>query len=193
MTRRNMDNFDEPTQHELRLTFDKLQDYVKHEDNLINQRLTWNITIQAFAVTTYGFSIQKKIEVYGKIFEGCKLPIAQQTLQECAAQPLIAQLGKIDQFLIGLACSGILMNIVALLGIQAAHQAIGNLNSLWNAWDQQNNKGKTVSRSGLPGLTGGGIDVATQSGKRTSTNLPYLLIFMWLFAVFFSVSLSSPN
>src|SRR5580658_5975181 len=35
------------------------RDYLKHEDDLINNRLNWNFTIQGFLFTAYTFTLQK--------------------------------------------------------------------------------------------------------------------------------------
>ena len=39
------------------------RDYLKHEDNLINNRLNWNFTIQGFLFASYTFTIQKIAEI----------------------------------------------------------------------------------------------------------------------------------
>ena len=39
--------------------FKIFRDYMQHEDNLINQRVSWNSTIQGFLFATYGLSQQK--------------------------------------------------------------------------------------------------------------------------------------
>ena len=39
--------------------FKIFRDYMQHEDNLINQRVSWNSTIQGFHFATYGLSQQK--------------------------------------------------------------------------------------------------------------------------------------
>jgi hypothetical protein len=43
--------------------YELFRDYVKHQDSLINNRLSWLLTIHGFLYATYGFTIQKKLEV----------------------------------------------------------------------------------------------------------------------------------
>src|SRR5262249_24622108 len=48
--------------------YSAFRDYVKHEDDLTNNRLNWNFTIQGFLFAAYSFSVQKIVEVRGTLF-----------------------------------------------------------------------------------------------------------------------------
>jgi hypothetical protein len=43
---------------EAKQIYDLYRDYVKHEDELINRRLSWNLTLQGFLFAAYGVSFQ---------------------------------------------------------------------------------------------------------------------------------------
>src|ERR1700731_3704234 len=47
--------------------YDVFRDYVKQEDNLINFRSTWIVTIQGFLYATYGVILSKKFEALERI------------------------------------------------------------------------------------------------------------------------------
>lgn len=46
--------------------------YIDHEDQLIHERLLWNITIQGFLFAAYGFAVTKLAEIQSKA-EGTSL------------------------------------------------------------------------------------------------------------------------
>jgi hypothetical protein len=50
--------------------YELFRSYVKHEDTLIDHRTTWLIYIQSFLLATFGFSYQKKFEVYANACSG---------------------------------------------------------------------------------------------------------------------------
>src|SRR5579872_2758944 len=39
------------------LIYDAYRDYIKHEDELIHQRLSWNLTLQGLLFTAYGVTL----------------------------------------------------------------------------------------------------------------------------------------
>lgn len=45
------------------LIYQQFRDYAKHEDGLINNRMTWIFNIHGFLYATYGFTLQKKLEI----------------------------------------------------------------------------------------------------------------------------------
>jgi hypothetical protein len=74
-----------------------LRSYIEHEDYLINFRSNWMYLIQSFLVASYGFTIQKKLEVMSKIDK----PISE--LPEFLKDTLV----QTDRFL----------NIISIVGI----------------------------------------------------------------------------
>lgn|SRR5208282_1782123 len=91
--------------------------YLEHEDNLINYRCNWMYLIQSFLVATYGFTIQKKLEVLGHIEK--PLHDIPEFLQETLIQ--------IDRFLYVISVVGI---IVSCIGLPSVYAAISSIKSL---------------------------------------------------------------
>jgi len=47
--------------------YETFRKYIAHEDDLTNNRITWMLTIHGFLYASYGFTLQKKLEVLDKI------------------------------------------------------------------------------------------------------------------------------
>jgi hypothetical protein len=89
------------------------RDYLKHEDALINHRLQWNLTIQAFLFATYGFCLQKLLD------------------SNPSGHPVeVAILAKVTYVVLPLV--GVFVAIVSFLGTLAARKAITQLEDDWN-------------------------------------------------------------
>lgn len=58
----DLPNAVEPSEQDLRV-YATYRAYVQHEDDLTNNRLNWNFTIQGFLFAAYSFSLQKIAEV----------------------------------------------------------------------------------------------------------------------------------
>ena len=93
------------TDHQKR--FDTLRDYLKHEDALVNHRITWNLTTQGFLFTAFGFCLQKAdTNPMLRELAGSLLPIA-----------------------------GCIISLCATSGIFAAHLALANVGRHWRPED----------------------------------------------------------
>lgn len=114
--------------------YELFRDYIKHEDDLINQRLTWLLTIHGFLYATCGFTLQKRIEIAQKVASdffskddpfGCRSQIISKSC--IAAQHAyfsMDSLGftslELDAFLFMLALVGFTISLFGLWSIQAA-------------------------------------------------------------------------
>jgi hypothetical protein len=47
--------------------YEAFRNYARHEDNLINNRVMWLLSIHGFLYATYGLTLQKKLEIIEKI------------------------------------------------------------------------------------------------------------------------------
>jgi hypothetical protein len=121
--------------------FEVYRDYVKHEDNLKNFRSTWNITIQSFLVATYGFTIQKMLEVFehGILYRASGEKILYAYLLICCA----------------ICFTGAACNFLTILSVGAAAKAITNLEEKWHIVLARNDV--SVEASDLVFLTGGNL------------------------------------
>jgi hypothetical protein len=57
-----------PAQPQLDLkVYETFRKYVKHEDNLVNQRMSWMLMIHGFLYAAYALTVQKKLEIGEKL------------------------------------------------------------------------------------------------------------------------------
>lgn len=124
------------------------RDYVEHEDELIANRLSWNITIQGFLFATYGLSIQKLTEVltpHGTYGPVSRIPLELKSLQWLT---------------IVLPVFGMLISGISFFGVQAAQNAIEGLNEIWARVPKP--EGSPL----LPELTGGATRQSSKIGSK---------------------------
>ena len=126
--------------------FTIFRNYVDHEDDLINNRLLWNINIQGFLFATYGFSLQKLAEVQMK-----------QGTEIATTKALYWLVGTLPIF-------GIIMSVTSYKGVQAAQIAITNLNQQWKEIVEIHYRADDLM---VPKLIGGGCPAADQSGAQS--------------------------
>lgn len=127
------------------------RDYMKHEDDLLNQRTTWLLVIQGFLFATVG------------------------VLGEWPLQLGVDRLGHERLFLVYvLGGVGFVVGLVALLGIVAASDAIDELRRKWDlirvhydGWED------------LPEIAGGGDPTAHQRGKWPPRLIPASILLAW--------------
>jgi hypothetical protein len=102
------------------------------EDHLINQRQTWNFTIQGFLFATYGFSQQKIAEILGQ--RGARASV--ESLEWLARViPIV----------------GVVVCLLLWFGIEAAGMAIMGVRQKWDR-----HHASCAGAEPLPRLTGGG-------------------------------------
>jgi hypothetical protein len=70
--------------------YEMFRDYMKNEDNLLNHRLTWLLTIHGFLYATCGFTLQMRVEVVQRIASDFKGLV-------CQTQQLPRLAGKLGQ------------------------------------------------------------------------------------------------
>jgi hypothetical protein len=70
--------------------FELLRDYLKHEDNLVDHRIKWNLTIQGFLFTAFGFSLQKADNPLLQELASLLIPIAGSIISLCATCGIFA-------------------------------------------------------------------------------------------------------
>ena len=147
--------------------FSIFRKYITHEDILINHRTTWLITMQSFLWGTFGFSYQKKFEVFVRLTEA-KIDPA-----------LIANASdEYNGFMLVLAIVGFFTAAVSYLSVNAASNAIDALRLTWDSSPY-----KRASHAYLPAITGGGHYTAPWFGMIISKGLPVLLSFLWFLTI----------
>lgn len=97
--------------------YSKCRSQNEHEDGLVNQRLTWLMTLQGLLFTAYGFSMSAEANsLSAKALEPTPSDAAKQALQSFAS--------NLSYVRRGLVLLGILSSLAALIGVLAAFRAI---------------------------------------------------------------------
>ena len=139
------------------------RDYVKHEDELINRRLSWNLTLQGFLFAAYGVSFQV-----------------------LAGPPNDAGLKQHMHYLpCVFSAVGLAVAILVLMSIMAAQDSIDGLRT---AWHEPSRHIDEALREALPGLTGAGQSFANRWGKVPQVGIPIVIILAWLMLLAIAVS-----
>lgn len=145
--------------------------YEEHENELLNQRTSWLITVQSVLLATFGFSLQKWLEVTHKSAE------LDGKIQAVAKAILDKQLVDFKDFLIALAAIGVTTGVVSFMSIRTAITAQESLRSLW---EKAHAKRPEVTRMNLPELSGGGDKWASKYGGYFASALPVIFVGLWL-------------
>ncbi len=140
----------------LKLLYDVYRDYMKHEDDLINQRSTWHLLIQGFLFATMG--------VIGE-------------WQVAKNVPDILHFER-ENLVYVLATVGIAISVTVAISMQAADNAIEALCGRWSkrihkefdpeVWDL------------VPAIAGGGAKTSKGLGKLAARVIPVFISFAWL-------------
>ena len=131
------------------------RDYMKHEDDLINQRSTWHLLIQGFLFATFGVMGEWQPESGAGFLNGHRL------------------------FLIMvLASTGMAIAVVACVSVAAAYLAIRRLCKGWE--DAKADSSVSNLRDVFPGIAGAGGDWIKRCGIAAATVTPVLLVAAWL-------------
>jgi hypothetical protein len=179
------------------------RDYVKHEDNLINNRMTWLLSIHGFLYATYGLTLQKKFEISQKIVESTShvsafvwdAPGMSGAMEGYGFDYVSFQ---IDVFLIGIGLVGIFISRIALESIEAAGRATQTLRTNANIafgmdLESTGPAGSEATPIGvgarlrkklwLPQITGGGLGDHEINGFIAPRGIPRILIVSWVFSL----------
>jgi hypothetical protein len=138
--------------------YEAYRDYLKHEDNLINNRMTWLILSQSFFFTTYALAISRLSDSTGETNT------------------------KIETFLNSVAVLGIIVGLATFLSILSALKAIEGLKLRWkdHAFSETSENAKFIKeKARLPDLTGGGNSFAATFGFFMPMIMPLIFVGIW--------------
>jgi len=160
--------------------------YIQHEDDLINNRTTWLITIQSFLLATFGFSYQKWLEVFTRYIENKTshhvfLPfLFDKPASDAASYSSFMNMAFTNYglFLLALCVIGFAVGGISFYSIKAAALAIEQLNDTWA--DIERTIGKDYQ---FPKIIGGGSKEAAKHGLRFPTFLPRFFMALWAVTV----------
>ncbi|MCW3847487.1 hypothetical protein OF829_09550 [Sphingomonas sp. LB-2] len=155
-----------PSGHDIYCVY---RDYIKHEDNLINNRVGWFIQLHSFLIATYGIIFASFTSTFAREAAAMVPGIRASACVLLAAISLV----------------GIASSLSASLSIWAAHKAIKALNRRWDAQSD-----KLDPRKVFPGLIGGGNKGRDWWGASFHLFLPACLFAAWIGSFFLLYDLS---
>ncbi|MFN6517621.1 MAG: hypothetical protein RMY29_024485 [Nostoc sp. CreGUA01] len=97
------------TKEEVELLYNRIRAKIEHEDNLVNQRIMWMITLQGLLFTAYGFSLSAQAT-------SLSVSISDENYKM-----FISTLTILRQAMVAV---GVGSSFATLLGVIAAHRAI---------------------------------------------------------------------
>lgn len=167
--------------------------YIKHEHDLINNRLSWNFTIQGFLFAAYTLTFQKIADI--------RIALAQNYIVPDRVEKLRIPHTLYDLHLLLLAISavGLGVSFFVYISVQAARMASVSLQKMWNEttkdWSESSPPTsigdvyralfkppdpQPTNPLGLPNLFGGGHPLADLLGFYAPSALPIILMVVWL-------------
>jgi hypothetical protein len=164
--------------------YETFRNYVRHEDNLINNRLSWILTIHGFLYATYGFTLQKELEVI-------RGPLAA----DFHNSPLCHSLSQAEIFLLCIALVGACISILGWRSIRAAHKSASSVdfvfrsNAIHTMTTIRNGNDDTdlqvfLDAYNFPAILGGGNKRIPGSGISAAFVIPWILFVSWLISIF---------
>lgn len=123
--------------------------YITHEDSLINNRLTWLLTIQGLLFTAYGLALRETVKS-----------------------------SELVSLIFLLKILGIMTSFLGLTGILAAVFSIREIEQKWQSFKPQNLISSSLVDN-LPDITGGGSQVAHILGGFTPISLVSIFFVAW--------------
>ncbi len=147
--------------------FNVYRDYIKHENNLMNVRMTWFLTTQAFLFSSYALLNQKRISAGA--FE------LVRSWQEFIGDFTELKFKFSTMILILICFFGYFIARRSYLSLRAASRAIVKVRDKWNAEMPDD---EAFPR--LPAISGGGDETAMNEGWALAASLPRAAMTIWV-------------
>ena len=151
--------------------FEIYRDYMKHEDNLINFRVTWFMALQAAMFAAYGFLAQDVFRS-GAFKYGDGLFPLMHGLQPFRPSPWLAVVVLLCVF-------GMMSSVISLFSVRAASRAMKALSRRWRDTVLQGREYEP-----LPDVMGAGDRRAVVLGWLFAHALPVASLMVWCAIVF---------
>lgn len=173
--------------------FTAYRSYVQHQYEITNHRTMWFATMQAFLFTTFGFTVQSKLNVLGSaVFSG-----KTEGLSIESASLRLGFVRNIDIFLIFLCLIGGFIAVIVYYLLDSAREPIAALAEKWETiiFDgKQPNDLTTDLKNSLkeadfhfPLLVGGHSQKAATWGRALTLSFPGLIGISWFMLARFVV------
>jgi hypothetical protein len=198
--------------------YETFRNYARHEDNLINNRVMWLLSIHGFLYATYGLTLQKKLEIIEKIslITSKAGPPPYLTVDDIhtymSENHLDLTLTYTSLFLFLISAVGFSISLYAFRSIRAAKKSVINLQAIFrlNFTIKQSQKDKDdpgkniegVANIGeaedgkevyVPDIAGGGRKFLSRSGHSASVTIPIILASSWFLSFIALAYISYPE
>ena len=176
-------------------TYRIFREYLQHEDELANNRLSWMLSIHGFLYASYAFTIQTKLQVAQRI--NPDLPTNSPGAGSAGhagsypVSPLIASIWQVDSVIFLICFVGFFISLVALRSIGAAGKANETtLKMFEKQFGVQPAFGAPVTvlvanKLVLPTIAGGGDHQNIPRGFLSAKWIPVFLMSGWVFSLLF--------
>ena len=165
------------TSEELYKAFESVRSYIRHEDNLINNRLTWLLIAQGLIFNAYSGVLKNTTEL--------SLALAQSK-----KAVLVLQLQSLQRFSLTLEIIGFLIGCIGLMGVVAATLSIRSLENSFQDLAEKHqadmdkdillSMNKRMSAKWLD-VTGGGDAIAKPLGFIAPIGIPLIVCGAWIY------------
>ncbi len=163
---------------ELGAFYDRLRSYTQHQDDLINQRLTWYLTLQGFMFTAFVLSLQKQIDVISGTGRDLSMNRTGSSL-------ILLGFGVI------LALTSVAISLTVRRSITAAVEALSCLRHTWeslihdyggieHSYTPEGRKYIKPLLGRLPFLHGGGNDSNIARGPHSALAITRYILIAWI-------------
>lgn len=159
-----------PVQHRLMSKFEYFKifrEYRLAEQHLLNHRITWNLAVQGFLFATYGFCVQKLVEIPNLNVN----PDDQRVRHEAIVQ--MTHLMTIIPWV------GFLLSLCVWFAVIGAMFALKNLRQEWDHKIEKNLPHEIY----LPNPAGGGASKAIPLGYLPPFFIPLVFAIAWLYII----------
>ena len=167
--------------------YETYRGYIIHEDDLINSRTTWLITIQSVLFGIFGFTCQKYLEVTANLINNARnLDFSKPE----AAKNYLLAISRDKENILGGAFQLVSFIIAGtpFLGIIVSVACVCSIKAAWDAMQSVKMAGDShtdlFQQHKLPGLTGGGDKDAPWRGLAIGLALPISIGIFWSFSFF---------
>lgn len=166
-----------PTKEHLQL-YGAFRDYSKHEDDLTNNRLNWNFTIQGFLFFSWAYCLQKLIDL--RIAANATKAVAKAV--STPPTDLQNAIRDLQLAMVVIGGVGLAVSLLVFLGACGAQIAILKIRSQYQPPTEDSNTHETH----LPGLIGGGSDLAHFLGVVGPLFIPIIFALAWLILLLYA-------
>lgn len=159
--------------------YDKYIEYIRHENELLNYRTTWFITIQASLILAISFILQKFFDALWNVFSKSGTQVSAEGEQMIGLFCFIA---------LSFCIIGCITAYASWRSIEAALKAQSAICQRWTALFAS-----SATEFGLPDLMGGGDPDATRLGGSFARWIPPIMLSLWLILLVVAVALIGPG